>query len=81
MIYYENNSAEIRERIENIIFHADLVFDRKFKQVQYYYALGCGFDIETSKVQLEDIEIAVCYHWQFGIEDLYSNEILKIPVF
>ena len=70
MYYWETKSAEIRDRVEEIISNAELVVDRKYKECEYYYKLGCGFDIETSIVELEDITISVCYHWQFTIDYL-----------
>lgn len=76
IIYWEKDSAKIRERIKEIMFRAELVVDRKFNietmqpEVINYYRLGSGFDIETSKIELPDITIAVCYQWQFTIDEL-----------
>lgn len=69
MLYWETDSAFIRERLLEITDHSELVYDRKYKHVDYYYKLGCGFDIETSKITVNGLEVAICYHWQFGIEN------------
>lgn len=69
IVYFESEPDYIRKRLEDIIYSADLVYDRKYRSFQYYYALGCGFDIETSKVELENITISVCYHWQLSIKN------------
>jgi len=76
IIYWEKDSDKIRDKIEEIIFHAELVVDRKFDsetmkpKTDNFYKLGCGFDIETSRVELPDITISICYHWQFTIDYL-----------
>lgn len=68
--YYESNKDYIRKRLERIIYNSEKVYDRQYKKFEHYYAVGCGFDIETSKIKLEKITVSICYHWQFGIDNL-----------
>lgn len=68
-LYVESTpSFEIEDIIDEIIMNADRAYDKKRRV--HYFKLGCGFDIETSKIQCKNGDtIAYCYHWQFGIED------------
>ena len=68
-LYVESTPTfELEDMLDELLLSADRAFDKKRKV--HYLKLGCGFDIETSKIPLKDGDtIAFCYHWQFGIED------------
>lgn len=68
-LYVESTPTfEIEDIIDEIIMNAERAYDKKRKV--HYFKLGCGFDIETSKIQCKNGDvISYCYHWQFGIED------------
>ena len=55
--------------VDSIVMQADTIYDKSYKQ--YYLKVGAGFDIETSKIPLDEKifgvpSTAYCYHWQFG---------------
>lgn len=59
---------EIEDLIDDILLNAETAYD-KSKKISYF-KVGCGFDIETSKIKCRNGDtVAYCYHWQFGIED------------
>lgn len=59
---------ELEDIIDELIMNCGRAFDKTRKV--HYLKLGCGFDIETSKIPCRNgSTVAFCYHWQFGIED------------
>lgn len=68
-LYVESTPTfEIEDIIDEVLMNAEKAFDKTRKV--YYFKIGCGFDIETSKIKCRNGDtIAYCYHWQFGIED------------
>ena len=67
MLYYEHEQDRI-ERIVNYKLHGKMIFDYSHKH--YYLTTGCGFDIETSKIQVDDGYTGYCYHWAFSMDDV-----------
>jgi hypothetical protein len=71
IVYYENNENYIQKRLDGILYNSDLVYDRQYRNFVHYYSVGCGFDIETSKIKIrENFVVSVVYHWQFGVNGL-----------
>lgn len=70
IIYYPKKKRIIEKIIETMISESEVVFERKYRHFNYYYKIGCGFDIETSKVNVNGTTLAICYHWQFSLNKL-----------
>lgn len=80
-LYLEDNSLEILDRVNSILSKANTVYDKLSRC--HILRLGCGFDIETSKIVTKNVTTAFCYHWQFGLEELVIsgrslNSMLKL---
>jgi hypothetical protein len=60
---------ELEDMVDEILYSSETVFDKTRKC--HYFKIGCGFDIETSKIPCKNGEyISYCYHWQFGFDDM-----------
>lgn len=67
-LYVESTPQfELEDTIDEIIMNCDRVHDKARKCK--YLKVGCGYDIETSKIPTDKGNFAYCYHWQFGLGD------------
>lgn len=72
-LYVESNPLLIEDALDQLIENAETISDRETKTK--YIKLGAGFDIETSRIEVESNPLGLnavsyCYHWQLGLHDL-----------
>ena len=73
--FYVESTPEciLQDMIDEIIMNAESITDKSTQTK--YLKIGSGFDIETSKIELDKEMFGVdytayCYHWQFGLGDV-----------
>ena len=69
----EKNLIEIELIVESIVANSIEIYYQATKTK--FLKIGAGFDIETSKIKLDENlfgvdSTAYCYHWQFGIGNI-----------
>ena len=68
LFYQDRTKASIDAMVKSSISAAPIVFDRSSKV--HYVRIGCGFDTETSTLNLQGALVGYCYHWQMSIGNL-----------
>lgn len=68
-LYIEDlDDFELEDLIDGVIINSKTLYDAKSRQK--YLNIPCGFDIETTKIIVnENVKTAYCYHWQLGFGD------------
>lgn len=66
-LYMEKEPIGLIDIIVDNNLHCKSVLDRK--QRERLLCVGCGFDIETSKIHTDYGDTGYVYHWQFSMND------------
>lgn len=68
------NKFVLKDKVYSYVWFKDLKYSDLPKAKAYkkskYLDLGCGFDIETTNFQENDVWYATMYVWQFSLDDL-----------
>ena len=72
--YWNENKLGIKTIISGLFHKCEIIRDPKKNydtgNFDRYFKIGSGFDIETSRIKVGDIEASYCYQWQFSLSDL-----------